>query len=284
MKHFASTLLAASALLLAGACCNPDKLTLAWEENFDGTTLDESVWSRTSRGRADWNDTQSQAPGLLEVREGLLILKGLKNPHPVKPEDLPDGRISVEADTAEYLTAGVVTADKHLFPAEGRVEIRAKLVGAQGAWPAIWLLPDARNGGWPKGGEIDIMERLNHDGFVYQTVHSSYSLSGHENEPPHYGTHAINPDDFNVYAVSFYTDSLVFSVNGSRTFAYPRVKALEAQEQYPFMHPWYLLIDMQLGGSWVGRVDSQQLPVEMYIDWVRHYRPKASLKKEKGKR
>ena len=50
------------------------------------------------------------------------------------------------------------------------------------------------------------------------------------------------------------------------------------------MHPWYLLIDMQLGGSWVGRVDSQQLPVEMYIDWVRHYRPKASLKKEKGKR
>ena len=198
MKHFASTLLAASALLLAGACCNPDKLTLAWEENFDGTTLDENVWSRTSRGRADWNDTQSQAPGLLEVREGLLILKGLKNPHPVKPEDLPDGRISVEADTAEYLTAGVVTADKHLFPAEGRVEIRAKLVGAQGAWPAIWLLPDARNGGWPKGGEIDIMERLNHDGFVYQTVHSSYSLSGHENEPPHYGTHAINPDDFNV--------------------------------------------------------------------------------------
>ena len=85
------------------------------------------------------------------------------------------------------------------------------------------------------------------------------------------GPHGIRPDDFNVYAVEFYPDSLVFSVNGSRTFAYPRVEALADRQQFPYIHPWYMLIDMQLGGSWVGAVDPKEVPVEMHIDWVRHY-------------
>ncbi len=273
--------LAVLSLFLSTSCGTGNRLALAWEEDFEGSALDEKTWSRTTRGTADWNNTQSQDPALLEVRDGMLVLKGIKNPKPATPAELPDGRISVECDTAAYLTAGVVTAGKHLFAAEGRLEIRARLFGARGAWPAIWLLPDERSGGWPHGGEIDIMERLNHDGMVYQTVHTTYSLSGHENEPPHYGTNTIRPDEFNVYAVEFHPDSLVFSVNGIRTFAYPRVPELEKADQFPFLHPWYLLIDMQLGGNWVGKVAPEELPVEMHIDWVRHYLPKSSARKSR---
>ncbi len=51
----------------------------------------------------------------------------------------------------------------------GRVEVCARLQAAKGAWPAIWMLPEKAE--WPKGGEIDIMERLNHDRIAYQTTH-----------------------------------------------------------------------------------------------------------------
>ena len=57
---------------------------------------------------------------------------------------------------------------------------------------------------------------------------------------------------------------------------YPHEKSTEPistdkEGQYPFYQPYYLLIDMQLGGSWVGGVDPKDLPVEMLVDWVRYY-------------
>lgn len=124
----------------------------------------------------------------------------------------------------------------------------------------------------PQGGEIDIMERLNYDSIAYQTVHSSYTIqkNGNDTIPPHFGTHPINPSDYNIYSVDIYPDSLVFAVNGSHTFTYPRMEELGA-EQYPFYRPYYLLIDMQIGGAWVGGIDAEDYPVEMWVDWVKYY-------------
>lgn len=115
------------------------------------------------------------------------------------------------------------------------------------------------------------MERLNHDTFVYQTVHSNYTYNLKEDKnPPNGAVASIRPNDFNVYGVDFWADSLVFHVNGVKTFTYPRVKT-DQEGQFPFNIPQYLLIDMQLGGTWVGEVDPTGLPVEMIVDWVRHY-------------
>ena len=47
----------------------------------------------------------------------------------------------------------------------------------------------------------------------------------------------------------------------------------DKEGQFPFVgKDFYLLLDMQLGGNWVGQVDPADLPVEMEIDWVRFYR------------
>lgn len=82
----------------------------------------------------------------------------------------------------------------------------------------------------------------------------------------------FNPEDFNVFGVDIHRDSLVFHVNGVRNFAYPRLPEVpDSLGQFPFFQPMYLLIDMQLGGSWVGKTDPSDLPVEMEVDWVRHY-------------
>ena len=232
---------------------------LAWEDNFESEKIDWSVWSKTERGTADWADTQSKDERCYGFRDGNLILRGIVN----------DDR---QADTAAYLTGGLVTQGKKpLSP--GRIEVRARLHAARGAWPAIWLLPYDPQSRWPKGGEIDIMERLNNDSFVYQTVHSYYTyVLGKKDNPVNFGTIGFNPEEFNVFGVDILQDSVVFHVNGVRNFAYPRVKEIpDSLGQFPYHQPMYLLIDMQLGGSWVGETDPEDLPVEMEVDWVRHY-------------
>lgn len=239
---------------------NPD-WQLVWTEEFDGSDLDSTVWSKTDRGTPDWANTQSHDERCFELRDGKLILKGIINDN-------------LEADTAQYLTGGIWTKHKKAFE-PGRFEIRAKLQGAQGAWPAIWLLPfETRKYQWPNGGEIDIMERLNHDSIAYQTVHSHFTYDlNNTTDPQSTKTAAINPDDFNVYGVDVYPDSVVFHINGERNYAYPRIND-GADGQFPYYIPMYLLIDMQLGGKWVGEVDPSQLPVEMEVDWVKYYRHK----------
>ena len=80
----------------------------------------------------------------------------------------------------------------------------------------------------------------------------------------------INPEEYNIYSVDIYPDSLVFAVNHRHTYTYPRIDT-DKEGQFPFYQPYYLLIDMQLGGSWVGAVDPKELPVKMWVDWVKYY-------------
>lgn len=233
------------------------KMKLAWEENFNQKdSFDSKKWSKIPRGKSDWNRNMSDFDSCYAMRDGKLILRGINN------TQFPN-------DTAKFLTGGVFTKDKMAF-GFGRMEVRAKLQGAKGAWPAIWMLPEKRDK-WPDGGEIDIMERLSFDSIAYQTVHSDYTVNQKITKPKPGATGKINPKEFNTYAVEMYPDSLVFFINDHKTFTYPRIET-DKKGQFPFSDKkYYLLIDMQLGGNWVGKVDPAHLPVEMEIDWVRFY-------------
>lgn len=261
MKH---TLILIVVLILMKfqAYCQESSLSdnewkLKWEENFDQRgQFDPSVWSKIPRGTPDWMNYMSDFDSCYAMKDGNLILRGIQN----KPEYGLN-------DTAQFLTGGVYSKGKKAFH-NGRIEIRAKLKGARGAWPAIWLLPE--NAKWPDGGEIDIMERLNSDSIAYQTVHSYYTVVLKENQPPKGGTGKIDPDGYNVYAVELGKDSLRLFINDNHTLTYPRIET-DKEGQFPFDQPYYLLIDMQLGGSWIGKVYPEDLPAEMRVDWVRFY-------------
>lgn len=236
---------------------------LVWEDSFDRNKIDYKVWSKIPRGGANWNDCMSDAIELYDVKQGSLILRGMRT--------TPSMR-----DSIPCVTGGLFTEGKKRL-GYGRLEVKARLTVSKGQWPAIWLLPEQLNpsdGYWPGGGEIDVMERLNFDEFAYQTIHTYYSLVlKHDNEPPHFATGKIDPDGYNVYTVEITPDSLSFYINDIHTFTYPRTDTLHPG-QYPFIRPMYLLVDMQLGGSWVGDVDLSQLPVEMKVDRVSFYRRK----------
>ncbi|MGL4293154.1 MAG: glycoside hydrolase family 16 protein [Bacteroidales bacterium] len=235
------------------------KWKLVWKDEFKKKKLNGSKWSKIPRGKSDWNNYMSDDPALYEIKDGNLILRGIVNPDRAK-------------DTAQYLTGGVYTKDKYAVE-HGRVEIRARLDNAQGCWPALWMLPEGKVK-WPDGGEIDIMEHLNFDDFVYQTVHSHYTYVLKETKnPPNHATAPIDKSGYNVFAVEKYADRLVFFVNDKKTFEYKKIDT-DLQGQFPFDTPYYILMDMQLGGNWVGSVNPSQLPVEMHIDWIRVYEKK----------
>ena len=234
---------------------------LLWSDEFNGSELDTNRWERCVKGKCDWSRHMSDRKDLVEVKDGSLVLWGVANR-------------DTAADPRPCLTGGVQSRHKGLMGI-GKVEIRVKFEDHQkGAWPALWMLADARDEkgrGWPWTGEIDIVERLNGDPFVYQTVHSGWTIDKkHGKEPPHGGKGAIRNGDWNVYGLEVSKEALVWSVNGEETFRYPRTDCGDP-DQWPFGTPFYFLLDMQLGGKWVGSVDIATLPVKMCIDWIRVY-------------
>lgn len=245
-------------------CPAQNQWHLVWHDDFDGTELDTATWSKIPRWHPEWARKMSSNEACYAMRDGNLILRGIVNP-------------DLKADTSTYITGGVYTKYKRPFY-HGRLEVRAKLQCAKGAWPAIWMKPfEEAKYPWPSGGEIDIMEHLNYDSVAYQTVHSHYTQHLNMREYPKQSvTGPIRQNDYNVYAVEMYADSVVFFINDVRTNTYPRIET-DKEGQFPFDKPYYLLIDMQLGGNWVGKIDPKDLPVEMHVDWVRYYQQKPDL-------
>ncbi|MCQ2389322.1 MAG: DUF4874 domain-containing protein [Kiritimatiellae bacterium] len=238
-----------------------DGWKLVWHDEFDGDKLDETKWSRIPGNKdgkvSDWNRHTSTRPDLVEVKDGVLALVGVAN-------------ADTNADPRACLQGQIWSRGKYAF-LRGKIEIRAKFDNQQGAWPAFWMLPE--KGKWPDGGEIDIIERLNGDNFVYQTCHSAWTHTMKRGREPRQGGKAvITPDAWNVYGLEWYDDALVWTVNGVETFRYPRTDADPLQ--WPFTTPYYVLLDQQLGGNWVGEVDLKTLPARTYVDYVRVYEKK----------
>jgi len=230
----------------------------AWRDDFNGTTFNSKIWSRIDQGSPDWKKNMSTRKDLVEVKGGKLILWGKRN------DDL-------KADPRQCLCGGIWTKGKRTF-AGGKIEVCAKFEDQKGAWPAFWTVGEPTKGdsrGWPYNGEIDIVERLNSDPFVYQTAHSAWTyVEKHANDPRQGGKGAFKPGEYNVFGVEIATNALIWTVNGKETFRYPRTDA--APSQWPFACPQYLMLDMQLGGNWVGEVNLSSLPVATHVDWVRY--------------
>jgi beta-glucanase (GH16 family) len=234
---------------------------LVWQDDFAGKELDDSKWTLCKRGSPNWKDTMSDDPRLLKIKDGALHLRGIVN-------DKQD------EDPAPYLTAGVTSRGKYSFK-HGKVQIRARFKSAQGAWPALWMLGADKP--YPDCGEVDLMEHLNFDHIIYQTVHSDYTLNIAKTNTPKKGTTAgIERDDWNTYGCEWDADKIVFTVNGEPTHTYPRVPEL-GEKQWPFNIPFYFILSMQIGGDWVngsGPTNPIHYPAGMEVDWVRVYSQK----------
>ncbi len=234
-----------------------DGWRLVWADEFGGRALDTESWGRCPRHGAAWARHMSNLDSLVRVTDGVLKLYGINRAESVN-------------DTVPFLTGGVTSKGRRSLRM-GRFDIRARFDCGRGFWPAIWVMPDVKVR-YPYGGEIDVMEHLNYDEKVYQTIHTPHTLQKREPKTKNHKTTPIDPSVFNLYSVSIEKDALIFYVNGEQTFKYERLFPAVA-DQFPFAdHPFYVILSAQLGGNWVGGVKPEDLPVCMEVDYVRFYK------------
>lgn len=249
------------------------KWELVWEDNFNKGYLDTSYWSKIGlfstpkwkMPKEKWRDNTGCFRYITDTDDRVvqfdnenIILRGIVN------------NDTINGDPRPLLTGGIYSYNKFAFQ-YGRIEVRAKLDAAHGAWPAIWMLSEKDMYPNQNNGEMDIMERLNHDGFAYQTTHNHATITLKQEVPKKFNTGKIDPSGYNTYSVSWYPDKLVYAINGIETITYPKV-AGGSTYQWPFDQPFYLIIDQQLEGSWPGKVTNlKELPINMTVDWVKLY-------------
>ena len=248
--------------------CYPQtsKWQLVWADEFEESGLpDAKKWGYDVGGHG-WGNKELQyyTSGRKEnarVENGHLIIEARR--------EALEGR--------EYTSARLVSKGKGDWT-YGRFEVRAKLPTGRGTWPAIWMLPSQKDyGGWPEGGEIDIME---HVGFDPDVIHASTHTKSYHHSIGTQKTARLNVANartaFNTYAVEWTPEEIRAFVNDQHYFTFKNERLTNPaadHKQWPFDKPFHFLLNIAVGGTWGGQkgVDKTIWPQRMEIDYVRVY-------------
>ena len=234
-------------------------MNLVWADEFDGASDEPNpeYWDYNT-GAHGWGNAERQN-----------YTKDRANSY------VSDGTLKIVAlkgDDGKWTSARLKTSFKKSFT-YGYIEFRAKLPDEKGSWPALWLLPQLNTyGQWPKSGEIDVMEYASNfwGKKTYGTVHCKAG----------YGGNAANSDYIEIsnvkkwhnYAVLWQEDSIQWYYDGKLLTEYKNPHNGEnSWEAWPFDRPFYLIMNVAMGGTLGGDIPSNLEKCQMEIDYVRVY-------------
>jgi beta-glucanase (GH16 family) len=167
---------------------------------------------------------------------------------------------------SDYTSARIKTEGLFSFQ-YGRIDIRTKVPGGEGIWPANWMLGDNFSSvGWPGCGEIDIMEyRGASPSIIHGAIHTPSSFGGTVNT----GTTIVPTaeTDFHVYSVEWDESRIRFMVDYETFYVYE--PADYNSGTWPFDAPQFILLNVAVGGSFGGPVNNSIFPQTMEVDYVR---------------
>jgi beta-glucanase (GH16 family) len=180
-----------------------------------------------------------------------------------------------DAITRNYTSARISTMGRFSFR-YGTFEARLRTPAGRGLWPAFWALgTDIDRSGWPRCGEIDVMENLGQEPRrAYGTIHGPTGGGGPlEDYKPGFAVEHDAPlaQGFHTYGARWLPGSIEFFFDGRRYGAITRAD-LPAGSRWVFDHPFYLVLNVAVGGRWAGSPDATtSFPQAMHVDHVRVY-------------
>jgi beta-glucanase (GH16 family) len=215
---------------------------LAWQDEFDGTTLDETKWSIHADGPRKGGWWMRKAISL--DGNGHLVISTLK-----------------EGD--KYIDGCVRTQGKyeHSF---GYYVARIQLQKQQGHWPAFWLTGSGVGkvgDGGRDGTEIDIMEKPWLDGRINHNLHWDGYGKDHKSEGKVVKVTGVM-EGWHTFGLWWKSDEYVFYVDGKERW---RTKAGGVCQV-----PQYILLSDEIG-KWAGDITKAALPDQFLVDYVRVY-------------
>lgn len=248
-----------------------------WRDDFNGTSLDSSNWSQEINGDGGGNGElqyYTDRPENMWVNGGLLNIKAIR-----------------EAYNGKTWTSARLRTKNAQDWTYGKIEARMKLPKASGTWPAFWMMSTESqrdSHGWPNNGEIDIMEAAGTTEDIAGTLHygAYWPYNGNTGWP--------NPDnlmageagrtktDWHTYAVEWYEDHMVWSIDGVPKISSSRTKldgVSPLRSNWDSFHnrPFHVILNLAIGGWFPGFPDGSEGPEQlMQVDYVAVFKNDAS--------
>lgn len=236
---------------------------LVWSDEFDYQGMPDPEKWNYDLGNHQWANRELQAytnrSANVRVENGRLIMQARKE---------QDGERS-------YTSVRMTTYDRQAWQ-YGYFEIRAKLPDGQGSWPALWFMPVSSRQGvrWPLCGEIDLMEHttVHQDDLVY-SLHSQ--KRNHMRPKPEQYTTSVHREgvcrDFHRFGLEWTPEYIEYFLDGESVCRYEKGIDPEerTQEAWPYDQPFYLIMNIAVGGFMGGPVNDSDLPFTMEVDYVR---------------
>jgi hypothetical protein len=234
---------------------------IVWSDEFNGTNLNRSVWTN-DLGGGGWGNSEleyyTSRTDNAFVANGLLHIVARKEAY----------------NSASYTSARLKSQGLFCFK-YGRLEWRARLPQGTGFWPALWLLgTNISSIGWPRCGEIDVMENKGSSPFTVQaSLHSGSDETGYYNFVE--GGAVTN---FHTYTLDWTTNAVLLYVDGHLYQTQTRWSSSFGAYPFPFNQPFFLVMNLAVGGNYLGSPTTNAInagtvfPGEMLVDYVRLYR------------
>lgn len=279
-------------LSLLTSCFNNNKLAenskeyeLVWADEFNYIGMPDSTKWGFEYGFLRNSEKQYYTDQLKNARveNGFLIIEGHKEK--IANKDYRSNNFENKSwlsyipkiDSAQYTSASLTT--KHIAEwTYGKIEIKAKLPRGIGQWPAIWMLgANQSEVGWPKCGEIDIMEHVGFDkDSIFGTIHTqAYNhMKGTQKgknifiDKPY--------DSFHIFSIEWTPKKIDFLLDG---VIYNHIKnEHKSVDEWPFDQNFHLKLNIAIGGGLGGikGIDDSVFPQKMTVDYVRVYQKKMS--------
>ncbi|WP_444941048.1 discoidin domain-containing protein [Microbulbifer sp. ZKSA004] len=251
--------------------------TLVWEDNFDGDTIDSSVWTYDV-GNSGWGNNELQNytddSDNAYVEDGNLIIQ------------------AVQESDGSFTSARLKSLGRLSYK-YGTIEARIKLPDLDaGLWPAFWQLgSDYGQAGWPACGELDILEAGMAEALEAGVVNSEISGAFHwwhesddytgqadygvsQNLVEDFGSSSDLTEDYHIFGMTWTPDSIVMWVDDESN----QIAALTDTSDSAFdefrQHN-FLILNLAVGGIFPQIYDNSEItapmPAKMYVDYVRIY-------------
>jgi beta-glucanase (GH16 family) len=198
-----------------------------------------------------------------------------------RPENVraENGKLVLEARREQhqghsFTSASILTRGRFEFR-YGRVEVRVKLPGGRGTWPAVWLVGvNEHEVRWPACGEIDIVENV---GFAPSTVWGAAHMTAYSHATGNPKVSALEVERpwevFHDYALEWTADRIDWELDGRLFFTFENERTGVAA--WPFDGAQYLIIALAIGGDLGGQhgIDESCFPQRLEVEHVRVYAP-----------
>jgi len=234
-----------------------------WADEFNGDAVDESKWTFQDGGYGGGNQEVQYY-----TRDNTVV---------------EDGKLKITAKVESmggknYTSSRLHSQYKANFKYQ-RILVSAKMPSGRGTWPAIWMMPTMSvYGGWPRSGEIDIME---YAGYQKDVIHSTiHTRKFNHNLGTQLGYESIfegAETSFKVYELIWKPGELITYVDGTQLGIFRYVPGFNQEVPYhyafPFDQEFFMILNLAIGGTFGGveGIDQSAFPTTMEIDYVRVY-------------